>query len=274
MQNQSIHMRNPLNALAGVLFVLNICVAQFAIADEDGTFTIASLQGSYAYVNNNSGVASFGPIIFDGKGGLTLKEKVNLPCSGPSPVLGCARGIVDLTGSGTYTVNPDGTGVATITFKDSSNGSIIGPDTFDFMISETTKKGRTLLATQVFAADQSGGLAGQLVAPTWTRISDEDGTFTIESLQGSYAYVNNNSGVASFGPIIFDGEGGLTLKEKVNLPCSGPSPVLGCARGIVDLTGSGTYTVNPDGTGVATITFKDSSNGSVIGPDKFDFMIS
>ena len=48
MQNQSIHMRNPLNALAGVLFVLGICAAQFAIADEDGTFTIASLQGSYA----------------------------------------------------------------------------------------------------------------------------------------------------------------------------------------------------------------------------------
>ena len=168
MQNQSIHMRNPLNALAGVLFVLGICAAQFAIADEDGTFTIASLQGSYAYVNNNSGVASFGPVIFDGEGGLNLKEKVNLPCSGPSPVLGCARGIVDLTGSGTYTVNPDGTGVATITFKESSNGSVIGPDTFDFVISETTKKGRTLLATQVFAADQSGGLAGQLVAPTWT----------------------------------------------------------------------------------------------------------
>jgi hypothetical protein len=48
-------------------------------------------------------------------------------------------------------------------------------------------------------------------------------------LQGSYAYVNNNSGVASFGPMIFDGEGGLTLKDKVNLPCSDPSPASGCA---------------------------------------------
>ena len=144
---------------------------------------------------------------------------------------------------------------------------------FDFVISETTKKGRTLLATQVFAADESGGLAGQLVAPTWTRISDADGAFTIASLQGSYAYVNNNSGVASFGPMIFDGKGGLTLKETVNLPCSGLSPALGCDRGIRDLTGSGTYTVNPDGTGVATIAFKDS-NGSDVGTHKFDFVIS
>ena len=175
MQNQSTQMRNPLNALAGVLFVLGIFTAQFAIADEDRTFerrtfTITSLQGSYAYVNNNGGVASFGPMIFDGKGGLTLKDKVNLPCA--SPGIGCVRSIADLTGVGTYTVNPDGTGVATITFTE-SDGTVRKPDdVFDFMISETTKKGRTLLATQVFAADRAGGLAGQLVAPTWTRISD------------------------------------------------------------------------------------------------------
>jgi hypothetical protein len=48
-------------------------------------------------------------MIFDGKGGLTLKDKVNLPC--PSPGVGCIRSITDLTGEGTYTVNPDGTGV-------------------------------------------------------------------------------------------------------------------------------------------------------------------
>ena len=121
MQNQSTQMGNPLNALAGALFVLSVCAVQFAIADdysafERRAFTIQSLQGSYAYVNNSGGVASFGPMIFDGKGGLTLKDKVNLPCD--SPGVGCTRSITDLTGKGTYTVNPDGTGVATITFTD------------------------------------------------------------------------------------------------------------------------------------------------------------
>jgi hypothetical protein len=75
MHNQSTQIRKLLNALGGVLLVLGICAAPFAMADGDGPFTIASLQGSYAYVNNNSGVASFGPMIFDGKGGLTLKDK-------------------------------------------------------------------------------------------------------------------------------------------------------------------------------------------------------
>ena len=176
MQNQSTQMRNPLNALAGVLFVLSVCAAQFAIADEyrtfeRGAFTIHSLYGKYAYVNDNGGVASFGPMIFDGKGGLTLKDKANLPCT--SPDVGCPRSITDLTGEGTYTVNPDGTGVATITFTD-SNGTVINPpnNVFDFVISGAEKKGKALLATQIFAASRFGGLAGQLVAPTWTRIKE------------------------------------------------------------------------------------------------------
>lgn len=138
-------MKNPLNALAGVLFVLSVCTAQFAIADnysafERRFFTIQSLQGSYAYINNSGGVASFGPMIFDGKGELTLKDKVNLPCA--SSDAGCPRSITDLTGEGAYTVNPDGTGVATITFTE-SNGTVRSPtDVFDFVISGAEKEGR------------------------------------------------------------------------------------------------------------------------------------
>ena len=169
MHNHSTQMRHSVKALAGVLVVLGICVAQWAMAEEHATFTNASLDGSYAYVNNTGGVASFGPMIFDGKGGVTLKDRVNLPCA--SEDAGCARSLVDLTGEGTYTVHPDGTGVATITFTE-SDGTVRRPDVFDFVISGTTKKRHTLLATQVFAVDRSGGLNGQLVAPTWTRISD------------------------------------------------------------------------------------------------------
>ena len=169
MHHQSTHPRHPFPVLTGVLLVLGLCATPWARAEEKRAFTLESLQGSYAYVNNTGGVASFGPLLFDGHGGLTLKDTVNLPCAAPG--VGCRRSISALTGEGAYTVNPDGTGVATITFTE-SNGTVRPPDVFDFMIAATIKKGQLLLATQVFAADRAGGLAGQLVAPTWTRLAD------------------------------------------------------------------------------------------------------
>lgn len=147
--------------LCGSLLAVSICIGQSAMADEP--FTKASLQGSYAYVNNTSNVASLGPITFDGHGALTVDIIANLPCA--TPVLNCPRVIDDLPrANGTYDVRPDGTGVATINF-------LTGAVKYNFMISEDTQKGTTRLATQIFAVGQKGGLAGQLIAPTWTRIS-------------------------------------------------------------------------------------------------------
>lgn len=164
MKNQSIQVRKPLNMLVGVLFVLAMFGVQSVQARGIGTFTNASLKGSYAYVNNVSNVASLGPITFDGHGALAAKIIVNLPCANPVP--GCPRGITNIpTVDGIYTVEADGTGVATINFPD-------GATTYSFMISGTAKESGKLLATQVFAVAQSGGLAGQIIAPTWTRISD------------------------------------------------------------------------------------------------------
>jgi hypothetical protein len=167
MKNQSTQIGNPWNALAGLLFILGICAAQSVMADGDRAFTNASLKGSYAYANSVSGVASLGTITFDGHGGLTAKIKVNLPCDGAQEP-GCPRTVTDLAeADGEYMVGPDGTGVATINFADPT-----GPTTYDFIITETKKQGHELLATQVFSAGQNGGLGGQLVAPTWSRIGD------------------------------------------------------------------------------------------------------
>ena len=164
MQNQFIQSGNPLNRLVGVLFVLGIFGAQPVQARGDGSFTNASLKGNYAYVNNVSDVASLGKIIFDGHGVLAAKILVNLPCT--TPVSGCPRVITDIPKvDGTYTVKADGTGVATINFP-------TGVTTYSFIVSETAKEKGKRLATQVFAVGQSGGLAGQIIAPTWTRISD------------------------------------------------------------------------------------------------------
>ena len=167
MKNPSTQIWHPWNVLARVLFILGICVAQSVMADENRTFTNASLQGRYAYANNVSDVASLGLITFDGHGGLTAKVKVNLPCDGEQAP-NCPRTIDDLgEADGEYVVAPDGTGVATINFAPPT-----GPTTYDFIISETKKQGHKLLATQVFAASQNGGRGGQLVAPTWSRIGD------------------------------------------------------------------------------------------------------
>ncbi|WP_236143970.1 hypothetical protein [Nostoc sp. CMAA1605] len=151
--------------LAVILVILGVFTAQSAMSYSNGTFTNASLQGSYAYVNNSSDVASLGPINFDGKGGLSVDLIANLPCNNPIP--NCPRTINDVApvSNGTYSVQSNGTGVATIPF---STGIV----RYDFIISEAKRQGRILLATQVFASGQNGGLAGQLIAPTWKRILD------------------------------------------------------------------------------------------------------
>ncbi|MBD2452052.1 hypothetical protein H6G76_34060 [Nostoc sp. FACHB-152] len=151
--------------MAVILVILGIYTAQSAMAADDGNFTNASLQGNYAYINNNADVASLGPITFNGRGGLTVDILANLPCNTPVP--NCSRSINDVppVPNGTYSVATNGTGVATIPF---STGTVA----YNFIISETEKKGRILLATKVFAVGRKGGLSGQLIAPTWSRISD------------------------------------------------------------------------------------------------------
>jgi hypothetical protein len=157
---------NPVNVLVGLTLVLAVCTAQPTQAA--GIFTAASIKGSYVYANNTEGVASFGPMSFNGRGRVTLAIKANLPCAKPGP--SCKRTIVDVTGVGTYTVASDGTGAATFTLK--VGGKVLGKEKYDFVITGATAEGAILLATQLFAADETGGLGGQLVAPTWSRVSD------------------------------------------------------------------------------------------------------
>ena len=132
----------------------------------------ASLRGTYSYVNVAENVASFGLITFDGKGKLTATIKINRPV----PTGG--RTVVTLSETCTYTIEPDGQGVATIQFP-----GVPEPAVYDFLITQTapaganTAKGkgrpRVAVATEVFSVNRSGGLSGQVVAPTWTRRADQ-----------------------------------------------------------------------------------------------------
>ena len=168
MKDQSIRA-TALTLLTCSAFALCVFVGQPAVADGRGkvtTFTNGSLQGRYAYINNTGDVASLGPISFNGHGGLNLQLVTNTPCESPAP--GCSRGIGGFDVSGTYSVQSDGTGVATINFPQPT-----GPVTYDFVIVEAGKGGSYPLAIEIFAAGRSGGLAGQLIAPTWTRLFDK-----------------------------------------------------------------------------------------------------
>ena len=105
-------------------------------------------------------VGSLGLITFDGAGELTAEIKV---------VCRMRRGrtVVPTSGSGSFTVDPAGTGVATVEFS-------TGTTTYDFVITQVAGQGQgdQGLATEVFAVARAGGLAGQLIAPMWKRISD------------------------------------------------------------------------------------------------------
>ena len=156
--------RQALGALLGGLFLLSLGAPQSAQAQGEVTFTTASLQGTYAYVNNVGDVGSLGLIIFDGNGGTTAQLKVNQPGTATG-----GRTITPLSGSGTYTVDPTGIGVVTIQFD-----GVTGPSVYDFVITKVAKQSRNTqaLAEDVFAVSREGGLSGQLVAPMWKRISD------------------------------------------------------------------------------------------------------
>ncbi len=165
MQKQISHLERPLKMLAGTLFVLGTCTSQHAMAKipTDTSFTNASLKGSYVYINSSGNVGSFGPITFDGSGKVKAALEISLPCTTPGQ--NCTRNIVNSTGTGTYSVRPDGTGVASINL---STGAV----TYRFIISKAEEENGRVVATQVFAVLQNGGLAGQLVTPTWMRRSD------------------------------------------------------------------------------------------------------
>ena len=154
---------NLLKVLAGSALALSAYIPLSATAQttapEPG-FSAASLQGTYIYVNTNSDVASIGPITFDGNGGVSADLEISLPCV--TPAAHCSRNVVHASGQGSYSVNSDGTGEARLEL---STGEI----SYSFMISESMQMGEQTVATKVAAIGHHGGLAGQVVAPTWSR---------------------------------------------------------------------------------------------------------
>lgn len=144
-----------LNMLAVVVFCIGFPLASAAQSDQ--LFNKSALQGTYAYVNNTDGIGGAGLISFDGSGKVELAIKVNVRDKEGG------RKTVSLSGAGTYSVDASGMGVVTIKTKN-ADGKELTLD-YDFVITATDGT----VATEVFSILQTGGLQGQLVAPTWKR---------------------------------------------------------------------------------------------------------
>ena len=132
-------------------------------------FTLASLEGAYAYTNSLSNVASYGVFRFDGRGGLSVNAlRVNRECASCQD----KRSIYELAdGKGSYQINADGTGSFTVGFT-TINPNTQRPYTYTYELLVTNAvelaDGKRL-AIQLFAPGTAGGVDGQLFAPTLTR---------------------------------------------------------------------------------------------------------
>ena len=134
-------------------------------------YTLASLQGSYAFTGNygaNAAIA-LGVRYLDGNGNLKGTAVINEPTPGSTTG---ARTIATATQVGTYTVNCNGTGqfIRVVTSNGVSTNQVD-----DFVITGATVQGGQLLATTMVDAQQvpSAVVAGGIfLTRTHTRLPD------------------------------------------------------------------------------------------------------
>lgn len=154
----TVHSKLHIASRASVAGVFFVAVLYAYAVRADDSFSSPYLQGTYAYTNTTDGVGSVGLITFDGNSQVTMAIRVNVP--GKSG----GREIVILSGAGNYSVDAAGTGLVTIEVK-SAKGEERKLE-YDFVITKVADRS----ALEAFAILRSGGLQGQLVAPSWRKI--------------------------------------------------------------------------------------------------------
>lgn len=160
-------MRN-LSILCAMTLLLGAALLEAAPKPDTG-FGLASLSGKYGSRETGDGhiSAGLGIVTYDGAGNSTRKFTVNAPDGAGG------RQILIFTAVGTYTLNEDGTGVAT--YNTTLPGGSMSTRTFDLVItgSETWPPGKpSRIATQVSTAQREAGVTVKLVTGIQTRIGD------------------------------------------------------------------------------------------------------
>jgi hypothetical protein len=236
-----------------------------ALAQGTGCYTLESLQGSFGIVGTyGSNIAvALGTRSNDAAGNLTGTFVLNSPTVGSTTG---ARTVASGTNKGTFTVNCDGTGVVTriATLADGTTA----PAFDDFVITGAIVQNGKLVATTIEDAQRipSGLIPGGLfLTRKYTRRPDPQtaGCYTLESLQGSYGVVVNYDVNLALGlqPETLDGLGNLWRTGVNNQPLAGSTTG---ERTIGNVTSSGTYVVNCNGSGTITrvVTRPDGSKAT------------
>jgi hypothetical protein len=149
-----------------------VLIAQYTAFGAHHTYSVKSLQGDYAAVNHYGDggnlALGIGTEQFDGSGNCQGTLLLNRPTSTGT------RELVPLTSTGTYTVNPDGTGIIylTVTLPDGTTRT----GTEDFVITRTERIRGSLIATEVLDEQREPSLVlgnGVFVTQDFTRRGDE-----------------------------------------------------------------------------------------------------
>jgi hypothetical protein len=153
---------------------------------------------------------------------------------------------------GTYTINPDGTGTATLTTT-MPDGSTTTAH-LDRVITQAEVIGGVKLATEVYGMAREPFGPGALITCVIKRLPD-GAVFSNVSLQGAYAAINSDGTglTGAAGSFTADGNGNVASSWMMNMPTPSGS------RLVFPVTGAGTYTLNPNGTG--------TWNGTATRPD-------
>jgi hypothetical protein len=219
----------------------NIAMTGTALSAQATKFSNASLKGSYSFLTNlwtaNSDTNEFamvGIMTFDGAG--------NVTGSYTSISLGVFQ-----TGTlgGTYTVNSNGTG--TITFTSGS--------TAQFAIALDLTAAKVAHGVELL---QTNDPNNEIVSGTAVLQSTTTETYSVASLKGNFSFQWNlwmadasQAQVSDIGMVSFDGKG--NCKDSQTIVIDGV---------LKTKTETGTYTVNPDGSG--STSWPDSHNSFVL----------
>ena len=201
---------------------------------------VPSLTGSFGFLintsiantSNDSGTAILGVMNFDGAGNVTGSYNFQLGASA-----GQAGQSATGTFTGTYSSNPDGTGTATLTLD--------AGITFTFAIVITDGgQGLQLVATGCTDSCDLGGIV----------ISGVARAAYAGPVQGTYGFHFNNSPDPgqSIGVLSFDGAGNVAVSLTFVSAGMGPNHDPHQAP-VLTATSTGTYSVNPDGSGTIVL---------------------
>jgi hypothetical protein len=239
---------------ATLLVLANVTLARDTAAT--AAFTNESIAGKYALVQTGTGgqapTAGVGLLTADAAGNLWGHLLVSVPDAAPG-----ARKFSEIPLRFTYTLHRDGTGRMTLTNAPIKEAT--------FLITKAAPRfvrhghyfyPAGLIAQEITAiGKEAGALQGNLITATLTRLPEGEDGFTTASLSGKYTVVIAATGgapaTAGQALVIDDEQGNFTGKIKFH----NVDPVTG-ERSFVELPASGSFSVNPDGTG--KIEFRDT----------------